>query len=174
MGRGCREKSFHWNTMTASMQHQGCNRESGNPKQTISLVCKITFKEILKVLFQCILNKLEKHWDNFFECNFGQMLLQNGLTELYIFFMTRSTTFFSSTVFIIFRLLFFLIRRQSTESVPLNELRSKLGTSLKMCYVSEMVFLELGPNLQNNCFNKLPIYANQKPVKYSPSGILSL
>ena len=173
MGRGCREKSFHW------MEHNDCfhvasgsQQSQGTPNRQYLQSAKLLSKKF-SVLFQCILNKLEKHWDNFFDCNFGQMLLQNGLTELYIFFMTRSTTFFSSTVFIIFRLLFFLIRRQSTEST-LNELRSKLGTSLKMCYVSEMFFLELGPNLQNNCFNKLPIYAKQKLVKYSPSGILSL
>ena len=36
------------------------------------------------------------------------MFLHIGLTELHIFFMTRSTTFFSSTIFIISRLLFFL------------------------------------------------------------------
>ena len=48
------------------------------------------------------LNIILQTWD---------MFLHNGLTELHMFFMTRSTTFFSSTVFVISRLLFFLKRR---------------------------------------------------------------
>ena len=43
----------HWNTMTACMQHPYGNGESGNSQQTISLVCKITSKQIVEVLFQC-------------------------------------------------------------------------------------------------------------------------
>ena len=43
--------------------------------------------------------------------------LHSGLTELHMFFITRSTTFFSSSVFVISRLVFFLIRRQSSEVV---------------------------------------------------------
>ena len=38
----------HWDTMTACMQHLYCNEISGNPQQTISLVYKITFKQISK------------------------------------------------------------------------------------------------------------------------------
>ena len=45
------------------------------------------------------------------------MLLHNRLTEIHVLFMTRSTTFFRSTVFVISRLAFFLIRRQSSEDV---------------------------------------------------------
>ena len=45
------------------------------------------------------------------------MFMDTGVTELHMFFMTRSTTFFSLTAFLISRLLFFLIRRQSSEGV---------------------------------------------------------
>ena len=40
------------------------------------------------------------------------MRLHSGLNEFHTFFMTRSTWFFSWTVFVISRLVFFLIRRQ--------------------------------------------------------------
>ena len=45
------------------------------------------------------------------------MFLHTGLTELHIFFVTRSTTFFSSTVFVISMFVFFLVRRQSSQGV---------------------------------------------------------
>ena len=42
------------------------------------------------------------------------ILLQTRLTEFHqMFYMTRSTTFFSSTVFVTSRLVYFLIRRES-------------------------------------------------------------
>ena len=73
-------------------------------------------------------NKLSKSYSNAFKKHQNDtgticlninwdMFLPNGLAELHMFFMTRSTTFFSSTIFVISRLLFFLIRRQSSEGV---------------------------------------------------------
>ena len=62
---------------------------------------------------------LEQHWDNLFECNFStwDMFLHTGLTELHMFFMTRSTTFFRVTAFVITRVVFFLVRRQSSKGL---------------------------------------------------------
>ena len=41
------------------------------------------------------------------------------------------------------------------------------------CAVLQMFFKELAPNLQNSYFIELfPLYAKQKPVEYSPSGVL--
>ena len=77
------------------------NGESGNPQRTIYLVHKITFKQITEVLHNTdtiCLNIILRSWD---------MFLHDVLTELHIFFMTRSTRFFSSTAFVICRLLFF-------------------------------------------------------------------
>ena len=45
------------------------------------------------------------------------MVLHTGLTELYMFFTTISKTFFSSILFMISRLVFFLKRRQSSEDI---------------------------------------------------------
>ena len=45
------------------------------------------------------------------------MFLHTGVTKLNMFFMTRNTAFFSLTVFVISRLVFFLIRWQSSEGV---------------------------------------------------------
>ena len=45
------------------------------------------------------------------------MFLHTGFTELHIFFVTGSATFFSSTVFVISMFVFFLIRRQLSEAV---------------------------------------------------------
>ena len=46
------------------------------------------------------------------------MFLHNGLTELYMFFMIKSTTFLNLTAFIISRLIFIVKRRQSSNGVP--------------------------------------------------------
>ena len=54
----CRKN--HWNTMTACMQHPYWNRELRNPQQTMPLVHKITFKQIVK----CYPNTFKKHWNN--------------------------------------------------------------------------------------------------------------
>ena len=43
----------HWNTMTACLQRPYQNGESENLQRTMSLVSKITFKQIVEVLFQC-------------------------------------------------------------------------------------------------------------------------
>ena len=57
------QKKIIGNTMTAFMQHLHCNRESGNPQPPISLVCKITFKQIAEVL-KCYSNAFKRHWNN--------------------------------------------------------------------------------------------------------------
>ena len=59
-------------------------------------------------LFAFLVNIILQTW---------HMFLHTRFTELYIFFVTRSTAFFSSTIFVIFRLVFFLIRRQYSEVV---------------------------------------------------------
>ena len=41
------------------------------------------------------------------------MILHSELSELQIFFVTKSTIFFRSNAFVVFRLVFFVIRRQS-------------------------------------------------------------
>ena len=41
----------------------------------------------------------------------------SAFKKLHIFFMTRSMTFFMSAVFVISRVVFFLIKRQSSEDV---------------------------------------------------------
>ena len=71
-----------------SLEHSDCLYVAS----VISLVHKITFREIVEV-------SLEQHWDNLFERNFANlnMFLHTGLTELDMFFITRSTPFFSST-----------------------------------------------------------------------------
>ena len=79
------------------------------------------------------------------------MFLHTGLTQLHIFFMTRSTVFFSSTVFVISRLVFFLIRRQSFIRLTLKELRSNLATMLKMHRVTD-VFLVTWPKFIEKFF----------------------
>ena len=43
----------HWKTMTACIQRPYQNGASENLQQTMSLVRKITFKQIVEVLFQC-------------------------------------------------------------------------------------------------------------------------
>ena len=79
-----------------------CNGESDNPQQKISLVRKITFKQIVEVLFQCI-KTLEQRWSKQFERNLRtwKTFLHTGLTKLHVFFMNRSTAIFSSTVLVI-------------------------------------------------------------------------
>ena len=71
------------------------NKDSENLQQTIHLVCKITLKQTVKVLFQ--------PWDNLFEHNFADLghVFAHWVNSFIIFFMTRSTTLFSSTVFVI-------------------------------------------------------------------------
>ena len=39
----------------------------------MSLVHKITLKQIVEVLFQCFLKALEQHWENLFERNFANL-----------------------------------------------------------------------------------------------------
>ena len=61
-----RLRKNHWKTMTACIQHPYQNGESENLQRTMSLVRKITFKQIVEVLFQCFENAFEQHWDNLF------------------------------------------------------------------------------------------------------------
>ena len=102
------------------------------PQQTISLVAKLLSNKLSK----CYFNAFKKHWNNTGEICLNiilktwDMFLHTGLTDFRMFFMTRSITYFSSNVFVIFRLIFFLIIFWRWK-----ELRSKLATMLKMhCY----------------------------------------
>ena len=84
---------------TACMQHQYGNGESGKPPTENAPTLKLIsnnlwncyFKKHLANMGTIFLNILQT-WDIFLHTEF---------TELQIFFMTRSTTFFSSTVFVI-------------------------------------------------------------------------
>ena len=92
------------------------------------------------------LNRILQPWD---------MFLHTGLTELRMFFMTRSTIFLSSTVFIIFRPVGILSNKEVSLKKyfegALKELRSKLATMLKMCCDTN-VFLETWPKFTNQLF----------------------
>ena len=67
------------------------------------------------------------------------MFLHTGLPEFDMFFMTRCTTFLSSTLFVIPQMVFFLTRRESSEEeATLRKLRRKLATMLKMCCVTDI------------------------------------
>ena len=161
--------------MNSGMKHPYHNRVRKPP---ISLIFKTTFKQIVSV-FQMhfkkhwintgavCLNRILQPWDMFFH---------TGLTELRMFFMTRSTIFLSSTVFIIFRLVGILSNKEVSLKKyfegALKELRSKLATMLKMCCDTN-VFLETWQNLKISYFNELfTIHAKQKPVEYSSGGVL--
>ena len=82
-----------------------------------------SIKLLSNKLLKSYSNVFKKHWNNTGTIRLNiilqtwDMFLNIGLTELHMFFITRSTTFFTSTVFIIFRLVFFLIRRLSSEGV---------------------------------------------------------
>ena len=72
---------------------------------------------------KCYSIVFEKHWNNTraFCLNLilqtWNMVLHTRFTELHILFTIRCTVFLSSTVFLISGLVFFLIRRRSSESV---------------------------------------------------------
>ena len=76
-------------------------RKSGNPQRTISVVRKITFKQTKDYS-----NAFKKHWNNTGTIGLNvslrtwNMFLPIGLTDLHMFFMTRSTICFSSNVFV--------------------------------------------------------------------------
>ena len=82
-------------------------------QSTMLTVHRINYKEIVEVFFQSYLKTFQQHWNNLFEHRFAD----SGYVFCTIFFMTRSTTYFSSTVFVISRFVFFLIQRQSSEDV---------------------------------------------------------
>ena len=68
--------------------------------------------------FQKNFSAFKKHWNNTGQIclkvlmQTRDLFLHTGLTEHYIFFVTRSMAFFSSNVFIISIFVFFVIRRQ--------------------------------------------------------------
>ena len=43
------------------------------PQQTMPLVCKNTFKQIVEVFFQCFYKALEQHWSHLCGCNFANL-----------------------------------------------------------------------------------------------------
>ena len=84
-----------------------------------------------------------------------------------MFFLTRSTTSFSSTVFVVSRLIFFVIRSKSSEGVL-------EGVKKKTCNYAEHSWLHvfLSQSLQTSYFIKLFLmYVKQKLEEYSPSGV---
>ena len=101
--------------MTVCMQHPFWNGVSGNPQQTMSLVCKMTFKQIVEMLFQCFQKALEQHWNNLFEGNLAEL----GYVFAYFFrdFFVICISILRSIVLVISRSVFFLTRRQSYEGV---------------------------------------------------------
>ena len=74
--------------MTAGMQRPYRKGVLGHPQRTMPLVRKITFKQIVEVLFQCFFKELKQHFKNLFERN-----LATWDIFLHIFFVTKSTTF---------------------------------------------------------------------------------
>ena len=129
-----------------------------SPQNYFQTNCRSVISMLLKkIRFNVIL----RTWD---------MFQQNGLTKLRIFFMTKSM-FFSSTVFVIFRLLFFLIMMQySKVCFEGAKKQARNYTENTLCY---KCFQELGQNLLVSYFNELfPMYAKKKPVQYSPGGVL--
>ena len=64
-----------------------------------------------------MLFKKKKHWDILLEGNFADLGHVFAHWFNWGYFVTRSTTFLSSTVFVISRLVFFLVRRQSSEGL---------------------------------------------------------
>ena len=48
-------------------------RRIRNLQRDMSLIRKITLKQIFEVLFQCFQKALEQHWDNLFERNFADL-----------------------------------------------------------------------------------------------------
>ena len=140
--------------MNSGMKYPYRNRVR---KPSISLICKTTFKQIVSV-FQM---HFKKHWINTGAVCLNRILqpwdmfLHTGLTELCMFFMTRSTIFLSSTVFIIFRLVGILSNKEVSLKKYFEgaskELRSQLATMLKMCCSTD-VFLETWPKFTNQLF----------------------
>ena len=55
------------------MQRPYRNGVLGKPQRTMSLVRKITFKEIAEVSLQCFYKTLEQLWNNLFERNFADL-----------------------------------------------------------------------------------------------------
>ena len=94
-------------------------------------VISMFLKSIGTTLEQFVWRYFSRLWD---------MFLHTGLTEFQTFFMTKSPTFFSSTFFVISRLVLFLIRRQSSEGFLWRSLEASLQLCWK-CSVSD-IFLE--------------------------------
>ena len=97
--------------------------------------------KLLSIKFsKCCFNDFKKHWNNTGTICLNiilqtwDMFLFIGFTEVHIFLMTRSTIFFSSTIFQILRLLFFLIRNQSSEGVRWRSKEASLHSENALCY----------------------------------------
>ena len=142
--------------MIAGMQYPYFHvtiKSQETPKRQYPQSAKLLSNKFLK----CYFNAFKKHWSktgaiclNVIQQTWD-MLWYSELTKLNMFFMTRSMTFFSLTVFVISRLVFFLIRRQSSEGVLWNKLRSKLATKLKTHCVTD-VFLGTWPKFKEQLF----------------------
>ena len=63
-----------------------------------------------------LLKNIRKILEQLVFVNLGHVF-HTGLTELHMFFMTKRAAFFSSTILVISRLVFFLIRSQSSEGI---------------------------------------------------------
>ena len=93
--------------------------------------CLQSAKLLSNKLVKCYSNAFKRHWNNTGTICLNIILqtwdlfLHTGLTEHYIFFMTRSTTFFSSTVFVISR--FSIPNREAILKV---DLENKMVTQL--------------------------------------------
>ena len=94
------------------------------------------FQANRKVFFQCFQKALEQHWDIFWAqfCKRGTWFCTLSYLSFICSSWLEAQHFFSSTLFVIPCLVFFLIRRQSSEGVLCF---TKLATMLKMCCVTD-------------------------------------
>ena len=109
-----------------SLEHNDCLYAESILKQRVrkpNRQCLYSAKLLSNKLLKCYPNTFKKNWNNTrsiclnVNLHIWDIFLHTGLTENHIFFTIRSTAFFSSTVFVIFMLTFFLIRRQSSEDI---------------------------------------------------------
>ena len=86
-----------------------------------------------------LLKRIKTTLGQFVWTQFCRLGTKTELTELHMFFMTRSTAFFSSTALVIYRLVFFLIGRQPSESALWRSLEANLQLCWK-CAAFQMFF----------------------------------
>ena len=147
--------------MTDCMQHPYWNGESRNTQRTTPLPMENYFQANCRTLISILLKRIGTKLKQFVLTSFCRlgMFLHIGLAELNTFFVIRSTTFYSSTVFVMSMLIFF-------------HHSCKLATMPKMHCVKDTI-LGTWSNLQDSYFIEVfPMYAKKKPVEYSPSGVL--